>query len=219
MASDSGDDSGYSSKSMPEFNADDIERLQDSDSEEVPLQTPWTFWFDKSLPGVNAEQYEKNLKKIYTVKTVQGFWAVFNNIPGADELQPRYSYHLMKEERRPLWEDKVNQEGGTWRFKCLKRDTTRVWKELLLAAIGEQFVDCMAENDSVCGITVTARDKDDLIQVWNVIAELSDDSTIIDKISNLLPDVNFLAKFYKPHQTHHAYGGTAGNQFASRSSR
>lgn len=37
--------------------------------------------------------------------------------------QVRYSYHLMRDERYPLWEEPVNQHGGTWRLKCHKYDT------------------------------------------------------------------------------------------------
>lgn len=32
----------------------------------------------------------------------------------------------MKEGRRPLWEDDVNKEGGTWRFKCHKKYTVSI---------------------------------------------------------------------------------------------
>lgn len=40
--------------------------------------------------------------------------------------QIKYSYHLMRDDRYPLWEDKLNQKGGTWRLKCHKHDTVSV---------------------------------------------------------------------------------------------
>lgn len=40
--------------------------------------------------------------------------------------QVRYSYHLMRDDRYPLWEDKLNQKGGTWRLKCHKYDTVNI---------------------------------------------------------------------------------------------
>ncbi|XP_034255163.1 eukaryotic translation initiation factor 4E type 3-like isoform X1 [Thrips palmi] len=158
-----------------------------------------------SVHGSSAAEFQANLKKIYTVRSAQGFWAVYNNIPGADEIQVRYSYHLMREDRKPLWEEPYNRRGGTWRIKCQKRDTTKVWREMLVAAIGEQFSDALADGDEICGVTVSVRDREDLVQIWNINADLSEKSTVISRVHRLLPDVDFPAIFYKRHDTHQAF--------------
>ncbi|GFO23156.1 eukaryotic translation initiation factor 4e type 3-like [Plakobranchus ocellatus] len=172
-----------------------------------PLQTPWTFWFDRSVRGTTAKEYESSLTKIYTVDTVQGFWSVYNHIPEPPKLSIRYSYHLMRHHYRPVWEDEENSEGGNWTLKCKKQDTEDVWKHLLMAAIGEQLSDCMAEEDEIIGVSVSIRDRDDLILVWNRIADLKDQSTVIAKIKELLPHVSFTTVFYKAFNMHEAFEG------------
>ncbi|XP_058796856.1 eukaryotic translation initiation factor 4E type 3-like [Phymastichus coffea] len=189
----------------PVFSSEVVNNIKEHDQVGIPLQTPWTFWLDKAISGTTTEEYKANLKKIYTISTVQSFWAVFNHIPNANEMQIRYSYHLMRDDRYPLWEEPINQKGGTWRFKCHKSDTATVWKEVILAAIGEQFSDSLAEGDEICGVSVSIRDRDDLVQVWNVNASLAMKASIVEKVHSLVPEITFLAEFYKPHQSHHAY--------------
>jgi len=176
----------------------------------VPLNTPWTFWLDKSVRGTSAAEYEALLRKIYTVNTVQGFWSVFNNIPDVGELNVRYSYHLMRHERRPIWEDDCNSRGGNWRLKCNKNDTSLVWKELLLAAIGEQFNENVSPGDEVGGLSVSIREREDLVQIWNTRSDLAEEATVINKVKSLLPNTTFSAIFYKAFQTHQAFEGPKG---------
>ncbi|XP_076650072.1 eukaryotic translation initiation factor 4E type 3 [Halictus rubicundus] len=202
---DSTDDSSADLSKTPVFSDGTVKTIEQHESLGTPLQTSWTFWLDKAVSGITVEEYKQNLTKIYTVNTVQSFWAVFNNIPNASSMQVRYSYHLMRDERYPLWEEPINQHGGTWRIKCHKSDTEEIWKEMVLAAIGEQFAECVAEDDEVCGITVSIRDKEDIIQIWNTNAASASKATVIKKVRSLLPNVH-LFDFYKPHQSHHAYG-------------
>ncbi|CAD6244887.1 GSCOCG00013519001-RA-CDS [Cotesia congregata] len=187
------------------FNINNTEISDDNTENDIPLQSSWTFWLDKAVRGRTVDEYKKNLKKVYTVDTIQKFWAVYNNIPKVCEIQNKYSYHLMRDERLPLWEETDNQKGGTWRFRCHKNDTETVWKEVVLGAIGEQFNKYIHKNDEICGVTVSVRDRDDLIQIWNVDADLANSATIIPAVVELLPKINFLGQFYKPHQLNYAY--------------
>jgi len=106
-----------------------------------------------------------------------------------------------------MWEDEQNKRGGTWRLRVSKKDTPKVWQELLLAAIGEQLSEGVNEGDAICGVTVTLRDKDDIVQVWNLRANLAENSQVLPRIHKLVPEVEFDTVYYKPHQTHAAYQG------------
>lgn len=80
-------------------------------------------------------------------------------------------------------------------FPCLFQ--SRLWKELLLAAIGEQFEGHLAPGDEVCGISVSVRERDDLLQIWNYDSSIISEATIMKKVHSLVPDIVFGAEFYK----------------------
>jgi len=59
----------------------------------------------------------------------------------------------------------------------------------------------------VTGISVSVREREDLIQIWNVDSQHADKATIIQKVKKLVPHVQFLAVFYKAHKQHFAFEG------------
>lgn len=55
----------------------------------------------------------------------------------------------------------------------------------------------MCVGDEVGGISISIRERDDLIEIWNARSDFHEQSTVVDKVKELLPEVNFSAIFYK----------------------
>ena len=72
-----------------------------------------------------------------------------------------------------------------------------MWREVLLAAIGEQLSDWVSNSDDVVGVSVGRREKDDIIQIWNLDYRHHSEAVIIKKLQELVPHVKFSAVFYK----------------------
>ncbi|KAF6019701.1 hypothetical protein EB796_021929 [Bugula neritina] len=182
-------------------------KIPDNTPKGVPLNSTWTFWIDRSTYGSSAAQYEANLQKVYTVSTVEEFWSVYNNMPEPSTVENRCSYHLMRGDRKPMWEDPAHLTGGNWKLKCAKFHSNEVWKELLLAVIGEKLSESLVEGDEIGGVSISVRDRDDVLQIWNTKSSLAGNANIHDSLTSLLPQVEFLTFFYKAFESHEAFEG------------
>ena len=122
------------------------------------------------------------------------------NLPSS--LLPTTDYLLFhKGIRRPVWEDPLNLSGGKWIIRLRKGVADRLWEDLVLAIIGDQFADCEAEPSSspsgaaadggnngggsgsewpqICGCTISVRQNEDIITVWN---RVEGDAKVKEKI-------------------------------------
>lgn len=86
-----------------------------------------------------------------------------------------------------MWEDEANKNGGRWVLRVSKGYANKLWEDLLLAMIGEQF---SLENE-INGIIVAVKPQGDQISIW---IRNGNEQSVIDKIKLdlikllLLPD-------------------------------
>ncbi|KAK7445369.1 hypothetical protein VKT23_014786 [Stygiomarasmius scandens] len=152
-----------------------------------PLKNTWVFWFrQQRAPGNKITNYEEGIKKISAFSSVESFWSLWTHLSPPSALQPTTDYLLFHQGiRRPVWEDPLNITGGKWIIRLKKGVADRIWEDLVIAIIGDQFDDCRspAEGDvsgnwedssdsgadlpEICGCTISVRQSEDIVSLWN----------------------------------------------------
>ncbi|GBE86626.1 hypothetical protein SCP_0905050 [Sparassis crispa] len=155
-----------------------------------PLHHTWVFWFrQQRAPGNKITNYEAGIKKIAAFSSVESFWSLWTHLHPPSSLLPTTDYLLFHAGvRRPVWEDPLNLPGGKWIVRLRKGTADRLWEDLVLAVLGDQFVGCgdgaeggpngagkeraaaaAPEGDwpEICGCTISVRQNEDIISVWN----------------------------------------------------
>eukprot|EP00128_Syssomonas_multiformis_P004185 Colp12_sorted_trinity150504_noHs@6945 len=129
---------------------------------EHPLETPWTFWYDRRTKGAPTEDYKDSLVKLGSFKTVEEFWRHYTYLVPAGSLPKGANYHMFRGCLWPMWESFPG--GGCWIVKFSKDDKKlgERWESLLFATIGELF-----EEPAVVGVVLSIRLRENLVSVWN----------------------------------------------------
>lgn len=87
-----------------------------------------------------------------------------------------YTYNFQfVDDVKPMWEDEANKNGGRWVIRVNKGYSNKLWEDLTLAMIGEQF-EC--ENE-IHGIVIVIKPNLDTIAVWT---KNSRDPAIVEQI-------------------------------------
>ncbi|EDR14631.1 uncharacterized protein LACBIDRAFT_244180, partial [Laccaria bicolor S238N-H82] len=101
---------------------------------------------------------------------VESFWSLSTHLAPPSALQPTTDYLLFHSGiRRPVWEDPLNLSGGKWIIRLKKGVADRIWEDLVLAVIGDQFDGYAnrAEWPEICGCTISVRQSEDIVSLWN----------------------------------------------------
>ena len=74
---------------------------------------------------------------------MESFWNIWTHLSPSSAVQPTTDYLLFHSGiRRPVWEDPLNLQGGKWIIRLKKGVSERLWEELVMAVVGDQFDDC-----------------------------------------------------------------------------
>lgn len=150
---------------MSDNNEVENEAENGGEIEKHPLQHEWKLWY---FHPDRSRAWHENLRPIASFASVEDFWAVYNHIEIASNLQMGSDYSVFKDGIQPMWEDARNKRGGRWIFVFNKKlfstqELDKMWLEALLCVIGEGFGD---ESDQVCGVVINVRKYMDKISVW-----------------------------------------------------
>lgn len=114
-----------------------------------------------------------------------------------------YDIHLFRSSIRPVWEDAQNAAGGKITLRLKKGLAERLWEQLLLVLIGEEY---QIIRD-VCGAIISSRYNEDIISIW--IANSDDHEMLKEFIKKSLSLPVNTAFDYKPHNL--SIKGVQGN--------
>ena len=126
-----------------------------------PLRSTWNLFYRP--PTSKYSDYEKSTIKLASISTVENFWTIYSHLKRPSQLPSVSDYHIFKEGIRPVWEDEANKRGGKWIVRLKKGVADRYWEDLLLAIVGDQF---MEAGEEVCGAVLSVRSGEDVLSVW-----------------------------------------------------
>ena len=144
--------------------AAETEEGSSTDPSEHPLKSTWTLFYRP--PTNKYSDYEKSTIKLASISTVESFWTIYSHLKRPSLLPSVSDYHIFKEGIRPVWEDEANKRGGKWIIRLKKGVADRYWEDLLLAIVGDQF---MEAGEEVCGAVLSVRSGEDVLSVWTKI--------------------------------------------------
>lgn len=148
-------------KPVEKSSASDLTPQNTSDEVEHTLKHSWKIYY--RAPANKYTDYEKSITEVGSFPTVEGFWKIYIHLKAPSLLPIVSDYHIFKEKIRPVWEDEYNKNGGKWIIRLKKGVADRYWESLLLAMVGDQF---MEASEEVCGAVLSVRSGEDVLSVW-----------------------------------------------------
>ena len=87
---------------------------------------------------------------------------------------------VMRKGITPMWEDKLNRNGGCFSYKVPNKSVAEVWNALFLMLCGESLTVSPAHSKLVNGITVSPKKNFCVVKIWMRDCTVQDPEAIVD---------------------------------------
>ena len=157
-----------------------------------PLKDTWVLW--THAPSNECNDWSiAGYKKHAEISTVEDFWYIFN---GLKSLLNKDMWFLMRIGISPRWEDPINKQGGSFKFKVSGDRIDNCWLSLALHLITETM--CINEKDSrlISGISTSPKQNNySTLSIWNLDSAATDCSQFPSNIEG----IDFKMSLYQAH--------------------
>ena len=99
----------------------------------------------------------------------------------------------MRDDVLPIWEEKINKDGGYISWRAEKKDSYQYWLDL----IGYFITNNLMQDDLINGISISPKKNFNIIKLWFKEPIEIKDYTLPDTFK-----MNHLEKIFKLHQTY-----------------
>ncbi|EFO24144.1 eukaryotic translation initiation factor 4E type 3 [Loa loa] len=151
---------------------------------EHPLEFTYVFsYFVRPQGKFDPEDYALYVQPVASFNSVEQFWNTYCFLKRPADVTEKVDFHMFKEGIKPVWEDNANRKGGKWILRLKKGFSSRIWENLILAMIGEQFL----VGEEICGAVCSIRNQEDIVSLWNRTADnLATTNRIRDTLRRVL---------------------------------
>ena len=79
------------------------------------------------------------MKPLAKFSTINQFWKMYQHLKRPSSFEEATILNIFVEDIQPLWEAPEHQQAGCWNLRINKGFADKLWENLLLGMIGEQF--------------------------------------------------------------------------------
>lgn len=119
----------------------------------------WNIWYHHCKDDWTIDGF----KNIYTIKNAEDFWKLYNNWESIGGLLTKH-FFIMKDNVKPIWEDKENMNGGCWSYKIYDTQAPKIWEDLSVLLVTNELL----YQEECLGLSICYKKNNNcVVKIWN----------------------------------------------------